>query len=166
MVELRQIEEADAHTVRTQPGTALLAPQQVQVRNGEAATLRIGSSMPIRWIQSVGVEGRGRSSGSAGVDYGVVWMQSGQSLAVRPRWPGGRQAVAVQIDLQASSTDAATGNAELPSQSRSQLSTTVHVPLGQWTTVAASGSQPPAGTYSSEAAVESRRLVQIRVTAR
>ncbi|SDO31338.1 type II and III secretion system protein [Rhodoferax sp. OV413] len=173
IVELRQVDDGGGYTASTQPSAAPVAPQQVHVRNGEAATLSMGQNMPIRWVQSVGGQSSQRTSGAGsasssggGVSYGMVWMQSGQSLRVQPRWPGGKQAVAVQIDLQAASVAAPTGNAELPSQERSQLSTTVSAPLGQWVTVAASGGQAVAGSYSSEAAVEARRLVQIRVSAR
>lgn len=171
-VELRQIDESDAYTVSTQATSAPLVAQQVRVRNGEKATLQMGQNMPIRFVQSVaggsssqsGSSGTGSSSGG-GVSYGMVWMQAGQSMAVQPRWPGGKQPVAVQIDVQVSNVDAPTGNAELPSQSRSQIATTVSAPLGQWVTVAATGSSAQANTYSSEAVVETRRLVQIRVLA-
>jgi hypothetical protein len=95
-----------------------------------------------------------------------VWMQAGQSMAVQPRWPGGGQPVKLDIDVQSSSLQAPTGSAELPSQARSQLATSVSAPLGQWVTVAATGggrAQP--GSYSSEAAADTRQLVQIRVLA-
>lgn len=171
-VELRQIDEAAAYTVSTQATSAPLVAQQVQVRNGEKATLHMGQTVPIRFVQSVvggsssqsGSSGTGSSSGG-GVSFGMVWMQAGQSMAVQPRWPGGKQPVAVQIEVQAASVEAPTGNAELPSQSRSQMATTVSAALGQWVTVAATGAQAQANTYSSEAVAETRRLVQIRVLA-
>lgn len=171
-VELRQVDESEAYTVSTQPSSSPLQAQQLQVRNGEKATLHMGQSMPIRFVESVaggssaqsGSNGSGSSSGGA-VRYGMVWMQAGQSMTVQPRWSGGKQPVAVQIDVQAASVEAPSGNAELPSQARSQVATTVSAPLGQWVTVAATGTPAQTHTYSSEAAAETRRLVQIRVLA-
>jgi hypothetical protein len=171
-VELRQIDESEAYTVSTQATSAPLAAQQVQVRNGEKATLQMGQSMPIRFVQSVaggsstqsGSNGSGSSSGG-GVSYGMVWMQAGQSMTVQPRWPGAKQPVTLQIDVQAASVEAPSGNAELPTQARSQVATTVSAPLGQWVTVAATGAKAASGSYSSEAVAEIRRLVQIRVLA-
>ncbi len=160
-VELRQISEPDGNTVSTQPATSPLAAQRIQVRNGEKATLTMGQSVPIRFVQSV-AEGRDGS----GVSYGMVWMQAGQSMAVQPRWPGGGQPVRIDIDVQSSSLQAPTGNAELPRQARSQLATSVSAPLGQWVTVAATGEgQAQPGSYSSEATADTRQLVQIRVLA-
>ncbi|WP_295956835.1 hypothetical protein [Rhodoferax sp.] len=161
VVELRQISEADANTVSTQPATMPLTPQRIQVRNGEKATLAMGQNVPIRFVQAVG-SGRDGS----GVSYGMVWMQAGQSMAVQPRWPGARQPVRITIAVESSSLQAPTGNAELPSQARGQLATTVSAPLGQWVTVAATGGgQAQPGSYSSEAAADTRQLVQIRVLA-
>ena len=159
VVELRQISEADGNTASTQPATAQLVSQRIQVRNGEKATLTIGQNVPIRFVQAVG-SGRDGS----GVSYGMVWMQAGQSMAVQPRWPGASQPVRITIDVQFSSVHAPSGSAELPSQARSQFATTVSAALGQWVTVAATGGgQTQAGTYSSEAAADTRQLVQIRV---
>lgn len=160
-VELRQISEPDGNTVSTQPVAAPLASQRIQVRNGEKASLTMGQNVPIRFVQSVAAGREG-----SGVSYGMVWMQVGQSMAVQPRWPGGGQPVKIDIEVQSSSLQAPTGNAELPSQARSQLATIVSAPLGQWVTVAATGGvQAQAGTYSSDAAADVRQLVQIRVLA-
>ena len=167
VVELRQVSEPDANTLSTPATTATLVAQRIQVRNGEKATLRMGQSVPIRFVQSVGGGSNAQTDSSGGgVSYGMVWMQAGQSVVVQPRWPGARQPVRINIDVESSSLQAPTGNAELPSQARNQLATTVSAPLGQWVTVAATGGgQAQAGSYSSEAAVDTRQLVQIRVLA-
>ncbi len=162
VVELRQVEDTQPGTLSTQPATALLQPQQVLVRNGEKASLRMGQSQPIRWVQAVAGD---QAASQGGVAYGLVWIQSGQALAVQPRWPGGKQPASVQMDMQSASVAAPTGNAELPAQQRSQASSTVSAPLGQWVTIAATGGQAASHTYSSEAAVDVRRLLQIRVSA-
>lgn len=163
VVELRQIEEGDAagYTVRTQPAKGLLQPQQVRVRNGSKASLRLSQSIPVTWVQSIKAP---RGSGGAAVARGLTWLDSGQQLAVQPRWPGGKQDVTVEIEVQAAAVEPRSG-AELPDQTRSQLATTLSAPLGQWVTIASSGARAQRGSYSSEAAEEHPSLIQIRVTA-
>ena len=94
----------------------------------------------------------------------MPWMQAGQGMTVKPRWPGGRQWVTVEIEVQSASVSPRTGT-ELPHQLRSETVTTVTAPMGQWVTIAASGSASQRGTYGSDAAPEARRLLQIRVLA-
>jgi Bacterial type II and III secretion system protein len=173
VVEMRQVEEAErsGYAVGTQARTTLLAPQQVQVRNGEKASLSLGKSMPIQWVQSVSSQSTSLStksasaSGSSGaVTNAVTWMDAGQSLKVQPRWPGKQQPVTVAVEMQSASVGDRTG-ADLPEQSRSQVATTVTAPLGQWVTVAATGTSQPRGVYGSEAGSNTRLLLQIRVLA-
>jgi Bacterial type II and III secretion system protein len=172
-VELRQIEEGGAgYVVSTQPAVALLAPQQVQVRNGRKAVFSMSQAIPLQWVQAVSTQNssltvpgaQARSSG-AGVRQGLTWMQAGQQISVLPRWPGGQREVSIEVEVQTDSVQSRAGS-DLPVQSRSQLATTVGAPLGQWVTIATTGSSPQRGVYSSEAAVEARRLLQLRVSAR
>jgi hypothetical protein len=170
-VELRQVEQG-----REDGGTHFFAgsqsggdtgskwePQQLLVRNGGKATLRLNDSIPMQWTQSVSAPnpGGGANSG-ASVTNALVWFDAGQSLSVQPRWPGGKQPAVVEIEAQRASVDARMG-ADLPRQTRHTLSTTVSVPLGEWVTLAATGALPRAGVYSSEAGLQVRRLLQIRV---
>jgi len=140
-------------------------PQQVLVRNGAKATLRLNDAIPMQWTQSASAPnpGGGANSG-ASVRNALVWFDAGQSLSVQPRWPGGKKPAVVEIEVQRASVDARMG-ADLPKQTRSSLSTTVTVPLGEWVTLAATGALPRAGVYSSEAGFQVRRLLQIRVVA-
>jgi hypothetical protein len=171
VVELRQVEDAGGVTVSTQSREPLLTPQQIRVRNGAKASLRLEQALPMQWLkaasaQTESLSGSGvtsRSSGGSVVNE-VTWMEAGQSLSVQPRWPGGKQAVTVDIEVQAAAVGDRLG-AELPTQSRSQTATTVSAPLGQWVTIATTGSSPARGVYSSEATSESRRLMQLRVLA-
>lgn len=173
IVELRQVFEGEgaAYTVSTQPDKALIGAQQLQVRNGEKASVRHATSMPMQWVQSaaaqsatVAASGMAASQSEGGVNHGVTWMQAGQGMTVKPRWPGGRQWVTVEIEVQSASVSPRTGT-ELPHQLRSETVTTVTAPMGQWVTIAASGSASQRGTYGSDAAPEARRLLQIRVLA-
>jgi hypothetical protein len=172
-VELRQVEDAGraGFTAGTQKPKPLLIQQQAQVRNGEKASLSMGQSVPMQWTQSVSTQNSslaagGATAGSSGgaVTQALNWLDAGQAITVQPRWGGAKQPVVVEIEVRSSSVGARTGT-ELPTQSRSQLATTVTLPLGQWVTIASSGSAAQPGVISSEAANESRRLLQIRVLA-
>ena len=173
VVELRQVEEGDSsgYTVGTQSRTPLLPAQHVQVKNGEKASLSIGRSIPMQWVQSVTAQsatlvasGASASSSGGSVTNAVTWMDAGQSLNVHPRWPGKQQPVLVDVEMQSASVGDRTGS-ELPEQSRSHIATTVSAPLGQWVTIAATGNRQQPGVYSSDASSNTRLLLQIRVLA-
>ena len=173
IVELRQVEAGNdaGYTVSTKPREPLMTAQSVTVRNGEKASLQVSKSMPMQWVQSVSVQsasmnasGVSASNTGGGVTNGLVWLQAGESLQVHPRWPGGKQPVRVDLDVQSDSVAPRSGT-ELPDQSKSQVATTVNAPLGQWVTVAISGSAPQPGVYSSRVSSNTQRLLQIRVLA-
>ena len=172
-VELRQVADSEGagYAVSTQASQPLAVAQSVQVRNGEKASLSVNNAMPMQWVQSVAGQsaslataGTTASSSGGTVNNAIIWMDMGQSIKVQPRWPGAKQLVKVEIEMQSANVDERIG-AELPNQSRHQLATTVSVPLGQWVTIAASGSRPQRGVYGSEPVSDARRLLQIRVLA-
>lgn len=173
VVEVREVDvgEGTAYTAGTQPGRARLAPQHVRVRNGEKASLSVGRSMPMQWIQSVSAQsstwsstGVSASSGGGSVTNAVAWMDSGERIKVQPRWHGAEKLVSLDIEVQSASVDARTST-ELPEQSHSNFSTTVSAPLGKWVSIAFTGKSPENGVYGSEADSDPRRLLQIRVLA-
>jgi hypothetical protein len=173
IVELRQVEgsEGSGYSVSTQPREALMTEQGVHVRNGEKATLMVSKAIPLQWLQSVSAQGAalsasGVTASSAGgeVKSAMVWLEAGQSLKVQPRWPGGKQPVRLEIAVESASVAQRSGT-ELPDQSKSQLVTTLSLPLGQWATFASSGSGQQSGTYSSQSVNTNRRLLQVRVLA-
>ena len=163
-VELRQIEdrpdEGSSYRAGPAEGGQALAPQKIQVRNGQKAQLRMNLSVPMQWVEAV--QAPSANSG-AGVKQALQWLDVGQSVTVTPRWPGGNRAATVELEVQ--QADMATrSNADMPSQSRSQFSSTVTAPLAQWVTIAATGPAPARqGSYSSASGGEVRRLLQIRV---
>ncbi len=172
-VELRQVEEGredGAMRLGTKPDAALMAPQKIQVRNGEKGSLRMNQSVPMLWVQSASSQSSSISSGGTsvsssggGVSQSVQWFDVGQGITVTPRWPGGNKDATVDVDVQQADM-AVRHNADLPRQTRNQLSTTVTTPLGQWVTIAATGNAPARqGSYSSEGSAEVRRLLQVRV---
>lgn len=186
-VELRQTEEGREEGSHFSAGSAersLWEPQMVQVRNGEKALLRMNDAIPMQWTQSVSGPGPAstqsagagnaaaaagthvnvNSNASASVTNALVWFDAGQSVSVQPKWPGGNKPAVVEIEVQRAAVDAHAG-AALPKQTRNTLSTTLTVPLAQWVTIAATGKAGKSGTYSSEAGLQVRRLLQIRVMA-
>lgn len=179
-VELRQVKDGEqdnpnapsaAYTVGTANRAVDFAPQQVRVRNGEKASLQVTQSMPMQWVQKIesqsatlSAAGTSASSQAGGVTQAVTWMESGQSFTVTPHWPGGKKPVKLEIEVQSSAVDERT-SADLPATARQRYSTTVSAPLNQWVTIATSGRATPAGSYSSAGTSDTRRLMQIRVTA-
>ena len=175
--------------------------QQLQVINGGRARLFVGQTQPYMvwqwaWVDSpisgggilgvIGPTGAGPSSGGNGDNNGrgaapqpravaqTAWIDIGQGLYVRPRWPGGRAPVLVELEAQArlpATGGGVDGNRIEPDgQTRHlDMNTTVSVPLNEWTLVARSGSQArqqQAGSLSTRDldAMESERL-EIRITA-
>ena len=179
-VELRQVKDGEqdnpntsgsTYTVGTTNRPVDFAPQQVRVRNGEKGSLQINQSIPMLWVQKVESQSTTLSAASAsassnagGVTQAMTWMESGQSFTVTPHWPGGKQAVKVEIEVQSSAAEERTGP-DLPTTARQRYSTTVTAPLNQWITIATSGNVSRSGSYSSAGTSDGRRLVQIRVTA-
>jgi type II secretory pathway component GspD/PulD (secretin) len=138
----------------------LLTPQKIQVRNGEKGSLRINLSVPIQWVEAAQA---GSSNSGAGVKQALQWFDVGQTISVTPRWGGGNRDAAVEVEVQQADMPTRS-NADMPSQGRSQFSSTVTAPLAQWVTIAATGPAPARqGSYSSAGSGEVRRLLQIRV---
>ena len=174
-IELRQVEDVQntGYTVSTKPNNSLLAPQSVQVRNGEKASLSIGKTMTMQWVKSVNAQsaslsasGATASSSAGGVSHASTTMKSGTTIKVHPSWPGKKEAVTVDVEVQSDTVEARNG-AELQNQSHTQVATTVSASLGQWVTIASTGAgqSQQAGVYSTSGGSDSRSLLQIRVLA-
>lgn len=104
----------------------------------------------------------------------TTWIDLGQGLVVTPRWPGGRAPVTVELEARSSEPAqpgaAYSGRLDPDGQvRRTELSSTVSVPLGEWTVVARNGGQvssSQSGTLSTRSLDESRsEQLEIRVTA-
>jgi hypothetical protein len=188
-VELRQLEEGREGGSSYSAGSGesgLWEPQEVQVRNGEKALLRMNDALPMQWTQAASgqdpaasgqgagtaTSGNGNSNSSSNVTINasssvsnaLVWLDAGQSISVRPKWPGGSKPAVVEIEVQRAAVGARPG-ADLPPQTRNTVSTTITIPLAEWVTIAATGRASRAGVYSSEAGLQRRRLLQLRVMA-
>ena len=174
-VEFRQVEEGRESAGKSYSAGAASTntwePQMVQVRNGERARLQLQDAIPMQWVESVGTQNSSLSGGGASasttgasVKFALQWFDAGQSLTVTPRWPGGSKDAVLEIEVQRASAEPQT-HGNLATQSRSTLSTTVTVQLAEWVTIAATGRTAASNTYSSAAATQVRRLLQVRVMA-
>lgn len=162
--------------------------QQVTVLNGGRARLFFGSSQPVttwQWAWGPGQGGGGGGWTSYGPQEGAgnspvqvvpqtTWIDLGQGLIVTPRWPGGRAPVTVELEARSSEPaqpgGAYSGRVDPDGQvRRTEVSSTVSVPLGEWTVVARNGGQnarTQSGTLSTRSLDESRsEQLEIRVTA-
>ena len=178
-VALRQVEETSGSVVLSTQTRPLFESQQILVRNGSQASLSVGQTLPLQWVQAVlALPAAHQASAPAatppmpnqrngGVVNQLTWLHAGQRLTVLPRWPGGKKDVLIDVEVQSSQVDARIGP-ELPVQTQNQVRTTLSAPLGQWVTLAVTGKSAPGGgsygTYGSEAATEPGRLLQLRVT--
>ena len=171
-IQLREVAEHDrnGYAVGTQTTANKLVAQSVSVKNGEKASLRLNVSTPMQWTQkietqssSATVSGITTQGSGAGITNALTWLDSGQSLTVTPRWPGGKQPVSIEIDIQTATVDERSGS-ELPNQTRSQLTTTINAVMGEWVTIARSGQRATTGSYSSSAITDAPQQIQIRVT--
>ncbi|MFM8900610.1 MAG: hypothetical protein ACKOF9_11795 [Burkholderiales bacterium] len=169
-----QVNVSSGITVSTQRRDANHAAyQQLRVLNGGRATVRINHSVPVMWVEAA-VQTQPNRSGSA-VVQGLTWLEAGRQITLQPRWPGGEQAAAVEVQVDSAglendrSTIAAMnpGGSTLPVQTRSQTATTVLAPLGQWVTIARTGGEASAeqrGVVSTTSVTnQQRQLMQIRV---
>lgn len=144
---------------------------RLMVLNGQQASVTLNEVTPIQWVD-VGVQ---RQQGREDRYYvaprqGVAERSRG--VAVKPTWAGGRQPVTVEIRTQEQSNRP--GGAPpmdpsgygAPTEDASMLST-VQVPLGQWVTIARSGSynagSPPHQYSTRDAEVQRLRELQVRV---
>jgi hypothetical protein len=124
-----------------------------------------------------GQPGRGAWDGrgsSVQVVPQTTWIDLGQGLVVTPRWPGGRAPVTVELEARSSEPmqagGAYSGRLEPDGQvRRTEVGSTVSVPLGEWTVVARNGGQSAStqsGTLSTRSLDESRsEQLEIRITA-
>ena len=178
-VDLRVIDEAVAnghgdYTVSTRGTAQPAAPAlQLQVQNGHSGSLQLGRALPVQWLQGA-ARGAAAPSSAAGpadragaVDYAVTWVQAGQSLTLRPNWPGGDSPVTLELQFSRSTVQTAPA-AALPTTRSLQAGSTLRLPLGAWTTFAATGVPQAAGepgrvsTWSL--AERGRQLMQVRVS--
>jgi len=140
-----------------QSATAL---QQVLVLNGRSADIALRNSSPVRLLQSFVRDGR------VFITQGVVFLQSGTGFAATPRWDGTEL---VELTLSARQAMVQPGRSA-EGISQSSASSTLVIPLGEWTTVAqteGAGDSATHNTGGNTSAGDQRSTeVQVRITVR
>jgi len=150
--------------------------QTVQVLNGGEARLFMGRTVAYTAWQFAW-RGPAEADGApqAWVASQTQWLDLGQGLTVRPRWPGGRAPVTVVLHAvgreaaSAGGLPAPGGQLEPDGQvRRTDVSSTLQVPLGEWTVVARRGQDGTArqtGTWSThDTGTASDEVLEIRVS--
>ena len=148
------VRSGDASVARERPA------QQLRVRNGASASLRLTVTRPLQVWQLV-------PGALLPVPMPTTqWIESGQRLTLQPRWPGGREPVSVTLGSDSSRLDSqvAPGSAELPQRAEAALVTTVSVPIGQWVTLAATGVDDGDMSVVASGQAATRRVLQLRVS--
>ncbi|WAC73705.1 hypothetical protein OU995_02885 [Roseateles sp. SL47] len=141
---------------------------RLMVLNGQQASVTLNEVTPLQWVD-IGLD---RQQGRQDRYYvaprqGVAERSRG--VTVKPSWSGGRSPVTVEIRTQEQTvrpSGAVDPSGQPPSEDASVLST-VQVPLGQWVTIARSGSYyagSSANQYSTrDAEVQRMKELQVRV---
>ncbi|MCV2359376.1 hypothetical protein LNV08_10365 [Paucibacter sp. TC2R-5] len=159
--------------------------QQVQrllVLNGHQASVQLTESTPVQWVDfAVPFNAGGGAGGAvplpaagAGANSNPGWAmprngvtEQTQGFTVTPHWPGGQQAVRVELRAQGTSGSGSLLQGQTQTQTQAQVISTVSVSLGQWLTVARSGAatqRQERGVISSRSAeTQSTRELQLRV---
>jgi len=155
------------HTDTEARGTPMA--QVLQVLNGQQARLFVGrqvgrQSWQLLWSPpgSAGTGSNtatpgtattdGAAAGAHGIQSQTAWVDLGDGLTVRPRWAGGRQLVLLDVEarssraLDAGQVGSGSGGFEPDGQvGRTEVASTLALPLGQWTVLAHSGGVPAGG---------------------
>lgn len=147
----------DAQGRRTERSSR--STQQVTVLNGRSAAIVLGNSLPLRLRQVVTRNGVRR------LVPGTVWLEAGTGFSATPIWEG-NDTVYLQL--------AATQGRQALMGNTSGVSTTLLLPLDEWTTVAESedlqDQQQGAlglGGGAQEQRSDGRRLrIQVRLSVR
>jgi hypothetical protein len=168
--------QAGQHSVQTRRDTV----QAVQVLNGGEARLFMGRSVPhTSWQLAWRAPADAGGAPQAWAVSQTQWVDLGQGLTVRPRWPGGRAPVTVTLQAQAREAagphggagGVALGGALEPDGQirRTEVASTLQVPLGEWVVVARRGQDSDtrqSGTWSTRAIGDAQdEVLEIRVSA-
>ena len=109
------------------------AMQYALVLNGRSTRLSLGTSTPLRLMQTY------FRNGALFITQGTVMLEANTGFVATPRWSGGER-VELEISAQQASraranTNGASGNGAIQT---SAMSSTLVLPLGEWVTVAQS----------------------------
>jgi len=140
--------------------------QEIRVLNGQQAQVSWSQALPFQWLQAAQRRGPSGTATHGGIVNALTWLRAGQSLSVQPRWPGGRDPV--RVDLRLETQDVGDRrDAAVPTSGEQAWASTLSVPLGEWTTFAATGttrSPRNPSTWSTQSAdAQAQQWMQLRV---
>jgi len=117
------------------------AIQRLLVLNGHSASVSLGESTPVQWLDYVvDLPASGSSAGRGArllAAPRTSLVESSRSFSVSPHWPGGAGPVRVEFSAQ----DMTAGTQGLPASEQTRVLSTVLMPMHEWTVVARSGKQ-------------------------
>ena len=157
-------------TVRSGTGASVASlpapPTRVVVANGGGARVRLAEAVPLQSVQAW------QEPAGTGAALIPGWSESVQAFELRVRWPGGRSAADVELEVEQALPASADGS--VPVSRRERLATRAWVPLEEWVTVAvwgdsvagAPGRPVEAGTVSTAGlGARPARVLQLRLSA-
>lgn len=142
---------------------------RVMVLNGREASVTLNEVTPIQWVDvAIDVEPGRRGGGEPRLQaiprQGVA--EHVRSVSVKPSWPGGQQAVTVEVRAQ-DLPPSGPGVDPALMREGAQLLSTVQAPIGQWVTIARTGQAVTSSSRNSwstrDAEVQRGRELQLRI---
>lgn len=157
-------------TVRSGTGASAASlpalPTRLVVANGGGARVRLAEAVPLQSVQAW------QEPAGTGAALIPGWSESVQAFELRVRWPGGRSAADVELEVEQALPASADGSVQ--AARRERLATRAWVPLEEWVTVAVwgdavagvSGRPVEAGTVSTAGlGARPARALQLRLSA-
>ncbi len=137
------------------------AVQRLLVLNGHSASISLGESTPVQWLDyAVDLPASGASAGGGArllAAPRTTLVERSSGFSVSPLWPGGATPVRVQFSTHRRSA-----------AEQSQVLSTVAMPMNEWSVVARSGKQLQASERgvlrSRDAQSVDMRELQLRVS--
>ena len=154
-----QLQVEQRHTRQTSN-----ASQYVVVLNGRGTRVNLGSSTPLRVVQTY------TRNGALFVSQGTIMLQANTGFVATPRWEGGERIELEIAAQQASRPDADSGIYRSGTIQTNATSSTLTLPLGEWVTIAQSEQDSAASTVglggTSSQVGQSGSDVQVRLSLR
>jgi len=140
---------------------------RLMVLNGQQASISLNEATPVQWVD-VSLERQGDRRDRYYVAPRQGMAERTRGVTVKPMWPGGRQPVTVEVRTQDQTSRPPGGVApDRPPGEDAQVLSTVQAALGQWVTIARTGSYyagSAANQYSTrDAEVHRTKELQVRV---
>ena len=145
-----------------------IAIQRLRVLNGFSASVSLGESTPVQWLDyALDLPASGASAGGGArllAAPRTTLVERSSGFSVSPHWPGGAAPVRVQFSVH----ELTPGTPSPSASEQTRVLSTVSMPLHEWTVVARSGKQLQASERgvlrSRDAESVGMRELQLRVS--